>query len=236
MGWARAGTKWKAAGQDYFASRCKGGLVPPAENSQGRPLRSGGRDAVGLRSHQVHRGLHGCADVQRARNLAGRKIVGNHSPAAAMSFKADGSMLDTAGSVDWPSSALCRHIRLGAPLPRHRTAAGIRQSRSKGSRTSLMSTAATCPRSTGAVRSQAMEIPSSGHARRTSFRRVPALAQRREHPRLLIGCGRCVRDERQGRDAAPGGPLRGNVGRSGRAAPAPARNKKTARRYRNCIR
>lgn len=32
---------------------------PPAENSRGRPLRSGDRDAVVLRSHRTHRGLRG---------------------------------------------------------------------------------------------------------------------------------------------------------------------------------
>ena len=36
---------------------------PPAENCRTRPLREGDRDAVGLRSHLIHRGLRGCAET-----------------------------------------------------------------------------------------------------------------------------------------------------------------------------
>lgn len=42
-----------------------------AENSQGRPLRSAGRAAGVLRSHQSHRGLHGCSGVQGGGTLQG---------------------------------------------------------------------------------------------------------------------------------------------------------------------
>ena len=41
---------------------------PPAENSRGRPLREGDRDAVVLRSHRTHRGLRGRPAGTRGRN------------------------------------------------------------------------------------------------------------------------------------------------------------------------
>lgn len=40
-------------------------VCPPAENCRGRALREGDRDAVVLRSHQLHRGLRGCTETQK---------------------------------------------------------------------------------------------------------------------------------------------------------------------------
>jgi len=64
---------------------------PPAENSRGRPLREGDRDAVVLRSHPLHRGLRGSAVTQTVWNAAWPLCIGG--------FRAAGNGRGIAGAV-----------------------------------------------------------------------------------------------------------------------------------------